>query len=75
MYLGISCEMAGCPVIRDEQSLVASVLMRGPCTRECERDEGMVKLVPDIQGSDPMAASLLIECRGRTPEALEARSP
>lgn len=39
--------------------------------RECERDEGMVKLVKDIQGSDPMAAALLIECRGRTTEALE----
>ena len=31
----------------------------------------MVKLVKDIQGSDPMAAALLIECRGRTTEALE----
>ena len=39
--------------------------------RECERDEGMVKLVKDIQGSDSMAAALLIECRGRTTEALE----
>lgn len=39
--------------------------------REVERDEGMVKLVKDIQGSDPMASALLVECRGRTPEALE----
>ena len=30
-----------------------------------------MKLVKDIQGSDPMAAALLIECRGRTTEALE----
>ena len=41
--------------------------------REVERDEGMVKLVKDIQGSDPMASALLVECRGRTPEALEVR--
>ena len=33
----------------------------------------MVKLVKDIQGSDPMASALLVECRGRTPEALEVR--
>ena len=31
----------------------------------------MVRLVPDIRGSDPGASGLLIECRGQTPEALE----
>jgi D-lactate dehydrogenase len=36
-----------------------------------EQDEGMVRLVPDIRGSDPGAAGLLIECRGQTPQALE----
>ena len=31
----------------------------------------MARLVPDIGVADPMAAGLLIECRGQTPEALE----
>jgi hypothetical protein len=30
----------------------------------------MVRLVPDIVGADPMAAALLIECRGRDKDAL-----
>jgi hypothetical protein len=40
--------------------------------RECEADEQMATLVPDILGADPMAAALLIECRGRDAEALQA---
>jgi D-lactate dehydrogenase len=32
----------------------------------------MATLVPDILGADPMAAALLIECRGRDAEALQA---
>ena len=31
----------------------------------------MARLVPDIGNADPMAAGLLVECRGQTPEALE----
>jgi len=29
--------------------------------------------IPEIAGADPMAASLLIECRGQTDEALQVR--
>ena len=43
--------------------------------RQIEQDEGMVRLVPDIQGSDNGAAGLLIECRGQTPQALEVWGP
>lgn len=32
----------------------------------------MAALVPDILGADPMAAALLIECRGRDAAALQA---
>ena len=39
--------------------------------RECEKDEGMVRLVPDIRGSDSGAAGLLIECRGQSPAMLQ----
>jgi len=31
----------------------------------------MARLVPDILGADPMAAALLIECRGRDAAALQ----
>lgn len=41
--------------------------------QECEADEAMLKLVPDIKGADPMAAALLIECRGRDEAALKVR--
>lgn len=39
--------------------------------RECANDEGMVTLVPDITDCDPLAAALLIECRGQTGEDLQ----
>ncbi|KIY95905.1 glycolate dehydrogenase [Monoraphidium neglectum] len=39
---------------------------------QCEADEQMATLVPDILGADPMAAALLIECRGRDAGALQA---
>lgn len=40
------------------------------CLRECMLHDTMPKLVPDIDGADPMAAALLIECRGQTAEDL-----
>lgn len=32
-----------------------------------------MRLVPCMKGAGPTAASLLIECRGRTPEILQVR--
>lgn len=40
--------------------------------RECEANEELCGLV-DIAGADETAAALLIECRGRSAEDLEAR--
>ena len=37
---------------------------RNVCGRECAKDEGMARLVPDIVDADDGAAGLLIECRG-----------
>ena len=79
----VLCTLVGCagadqcmPSSSAAETLsVQSHCCRCACCREVERDEGMVKLVKDIQGSDPMASALLIECRGRTPEALEVRQP
>jgi hypothetical protein len=49
----------------------AFVYYRRASLRECEADEEMARLVPDILGADPMAAALLIECRGRDAGALQ----
>jgi hypothetical protein len=46
--------------------------LSGVC-RQCEAEEPLLKLVPDIVGADPMAAALLVECRGQTPEDLQVR--
>lgn len=43
--------------------------------RECAKDEGMARLVPDIVDADDGAAALLIECRGWDEECLEASAP
>ena len=42
--------------------------------REIEVNERMQELVPDIRGSDKLAAGLLIECRGQSEEALQVRN-
>jgi len=58
-------------VLRRETAVDAVELFDRPSLRECEADEAMTRLVPDIVGCDPMAAALLIECRGRDERALE----
>ncbi len=39
--------------------------------RQCEPEEALLKLVPDIVEADPLAAALLVECRGQTKEDLQ----
>jgi len=58
-------------LLRDGTSVDAVELFDRACLRECMLHDTMPKLVPDIDGADPMAAALLIECRGRTAEDLE----
>lgn len=58
-------------VLRRETAVDAVELFDRPSLRECEADEAMTRLVPDIVKCDPMAAALLIECRGRDERALE----
>jgi hypothetical protein len=41
--------------------------------RQCEPEEALLKLVPDIVEADPLAAALLVECRGQTKEDLQVR--
>eukprot|EP00775_Hariotina_reticulata_P006936 gene6936-7154_t len=59
-------------ILRDETAVDAVELFDRASLRECEADEEMARLVPDILGADPMAAALLIECRGRDTSALQA---
>ncbi|GBF96948.1 glycolate dehydrogenase [Raphidocelis subcapitata] len=59
-------------ILRDETAVDAVELFDRASLRECEADEQMATLVPDILGADPMAAALLIECRGRDADALQA---
>ncbi|KAL4426062.1 hypothetical protein ABPG77_007858 [Micractinium sp. CCAP 211/92] len=63
----------GASVLRDQTSVDAVEMFDRASLRECESNEDMLRLVPDIKGADPMAASLLIECRGSTEEDLQAR--
>eukprot|EP00878_Enallax_costatus_P007347 GHUV01007694.1.p1 GENE.GHUV01007694.1~~GHUV01007694.1.p1 ORF type:complete len:822 (+),score=249.18 GHUV01007694.1:1374-3839(+) len=65
-----ACQAAS--ILRDETAVDAVELFDRASLRECEADEDMVRLVPDIAGADPMAAALLIECRGRDAAALQA---
>ncbi|KAF6262291.1 FAD linked oxidase [Scenedesmus sp. NREL 46B-D3] len=58
-------------ILRDETGVDAVELFDRASLRECEADEDMARLVPDIKGADPMAAALLIECRGRDAAALQ----
>ncbi len=52
-------------MLRSETGVDAVELFDRASLRECEADEEMVRLVPDMKGADPMAAALLIECRGQ----------
>lgn len=68
--------MAACraaAVLRNETSVDAVEMFDRASLRECVSDESMVSLVPDIKDCGPMAAALLIECRGQTAEDLESR--
>jgi D-lactate dehydrogenase len=51
-------------LLRSETAVDAVELFDRASLRECESNEDMARLVPDIRGADPMAAALLIECRG-----------
>ncbi|GIL81459.1 hypothetical protein Vretimale_972 [Volvox reticuliferus] len=63
----------GASVLRNETSVDAVELFDRASLRECENNEDMMRLVPDIKGCDPMAAALLIECRGQDEAALQSR--
>lgn len=66
-----ACKAAA--VLRYETAVDAVELFDRASLRECEADDKMTALVPDIKGADNMAAALLIECRGQDEAALKSR--
>lgn len=73
MFPDVRAACRGASVLRSETAVDAVELFDRASLRECESDEDMARLVPDIKGADPMAAALLIECRGQDEGALQDR--
>ena len=65
-----ACQAAA--VLRNETAVDAVELFDRASLREAEGVHRFVELIPKIRGCGPMAASLLIECRGADSEALDA---
>lgn len=68
--------MAACNaanLLRHETSVDAVEVFDRAALRDCSNEEKFVSLVPEVTESGPMAAALLIECRGQTSEDLHAR--
>ena len=70
-HVKAACQAAA--VLRSQTSVDAVEMFDRASLRECAGNEDMTRLVPDIDGCGPMAAALLIECRGQTEEDLKAR--
>ena len=70
-HVKAACEAAA--VLRSQTSVDAVEMFDRASLRECASNEDMTRLVPEIDGCGPMAAALLIECRGRSEEDLAAR--
>lgn len=60
-------------ILRDETSVDAVELFDRPSITECEKDEVMVGLIPDLTKCCQEAAGLLVECRGQDDAALQER--
>ncbi|BDA46133.1 probable glycolate oxidase subunit GlcD at N-terminal half [Coccomyxa sp. Obi] len=73
MFPDVHSACRAASVLRDETAVDAVEMFDRASLTECEKDEGMTRLVPDIKGADPGAAALLVECRGQTPESLQER--
>jgi len=73
MFPDVHSACSAASVLRDQTAVDAVEMFDRPSLTQCEREEAMLGLVPDMKGADPRAAALLIECRGETPEALEER--
>jgi len=73
MFPDIKAACKAAAVLRSETSVDAVEMFDRASLRECTGNEDMVRLVPDIDGCGPMAAALLIECRGQTEDDLKGR--
>jgi D-lactate dehydrogenase len=64
---------AAASVLRDKTAVDAVEMFDRASLRECEIDEDLVRLVPDMKGAGEGASALLIECRANGPDALKER--
>ena len=60
-------------MLRNDTAVDAVEVFDRVSLKECESNEELLRLVPDIKGADPMASALLIEARGQDEAALKVR--
>ena len=73
MFPDVHSACRAASVLRDQTAVDAVEMFDRASLTQCERDVAMARLVPDMSGAAPAAAALLIECRGESEEALQAR--
>ena len=73
MFPDVHSACRAASVLRDQTAVDAVEMFDRASLVQCERDEAMARLCPDMSGAAPSAAALLIECRGESAEALESR--
>ena len=73
MFPDVHSACRAASVLRDQTAVDAVEMFDRASLTQCERDEAMARLVPDMSGAAPAAAALLIECRGESEESLKAR--
>jgi len=66
----LACEAAN--VLRKETGVDAVEMFDPACLRECKSNDGMVKEVHGLMRCDEESSALLIECRGKEADMLQA---
>lgn len=72
MFPDVYSACRGASILRDETTVDAVEMFDRASLRECEANEDMAKHVTDMVGCGPLAAALLVECRGADAESLQA---
>ena len=70
MFPDVMSACQGAAVLRNETAVDAVEMFDRASLKECTNNEEFVRLVPGVESADPMAAGLLIECRGQDAAAL-----
>lgn len=73
MFPDVHSACAAASILRNQTAVDAVEMFDRAALRECEIDEDLLRLVPDMKDAGPQAAALLIECRANGLEGLKAR--